>query len=67
MIASPRPIPSPGFGRFVRFISPESLADGIEDECAAASNQDSTSGDLRLTISDGQPALPFLFNQLASA
>ena len=55
-----------GFGRLVRVLAPSSLVDWAQDELEAAREQYDGAAP-RLTDSDGQPALPFLFNQMARA
>jgi predicted DNA-binding transcriptional regulator YafY len=54
-----------GFGRLVRVLGPPPLVDWILDELEQTRHQ-YTSGAFRVD-SDLQPALPFLFGQIASA
>lgn len=56
-----------GFGRYVRVLAPASLVDWAADELQQAHEQYASDGPPRLTDRDGQPALPFLFTQLAGA
>jgi predicted DNA-binding transcriptional regulator YafY len=56
-----------GFGRFVRVLGPSSLVDWTQEELDDAREQYAAGGGARLTDSDRQPALPFLFNRLSSA
>jgi predicted DNA-binding transcriptional regulator YafY len=55
-----------GFGRLVRVLGPPSLVEWAQDELDAA-RQQYDGGVPRLTDSEGQPALPFLFSQIARA
>jgi predicted DNA-binding transcriptional regulator YafY len=56
-----------GFGRYVRVLGPGRLVDWALEELDQTREQYGSGGEWRLTDSDGQPALPFLFNRLASA
>jgi predicted DNA-binding transcriptional regulator YafY len=56
-----------GFGRYVRVLGPAHLVDWALEELDQTREQYVSGGEWRLTDSDGQPALPFLFNRLASA
>jgi predicted DNA-binding transcriptional regulator YafY len=55
-----------GFGHLVRVLGPASLVEWAQEELAAARDQYDGST-TRLTDGEGQPALPFLFNQIARA
>ena len=56
-----------GFGRFVRVLAPASLVDWTQEELDDARAQYTSDGGARLTDSEGQPVLPFLFPRLANA
>jgi predicted DNA-binding transcriptional regulator YafY len=56
-----------GFGRLVRVLAPGSLVNWVLEELDDTRDQYASGGAARLTDSEGQPALPFLFNRLASA
>jgi predicted DNA-binding transcriptional regulator YafY len=56
-----------GFGRYVRVLAPADLVDWAHEELDEAREQYVEGGAARLTDSELQPALPFLFNRLASA
>ncbi len=56
-----------GFGRYVRVLAPAALVAWVADEAEETMAQYPPRGARPLTESDGQPALPFLFNRLASA
>jgi hypothetical protein len=56
-----------GFGRFVRVLAPSDLADWIREELDQARQQYEGGESARVSDSDIQPGLPFLFNRLASA
>ena len=55
-----------GFGHLVRVLGPDNLVDWARNELDAAREQ-YEGAVARLTDSEGQPALPFLFNQIARA
>jgi predicted DNA-binding transcriptional regulator YafY len=56
-----------GFGRFVRVLAPSGLVDWIEEELNQAHRQYAAGDNARVTDSDIQPGLPFLFNRLVDA
>jgi proteasome accessory factor B len=56
-----------GFGRYVRVLTPATLVAWVQDEVEGTLAQYPSRGTPRPTENDGQPALPFLFNRLASA
>jgi predicted DNA-binding transcriptional regulator YafY len=56
-----------GFGRSVRVLAPISLVDWVFEELDDARQQYETGPSARVSESDLQPALPFLFSKIASA
>lgn len=56
-----------GFGRYVRVLAPAGLVDWALDELDQAREQYESGSPWRIADGEGQPVLPFLFNQLASA
>ena len=56
-----------GFGRLVRVITPAHLVDWVEEELDQAHEQYGSGDHARVTDSDVQPSLPYLFNRLANA
>ena len=56
-----------GFGRLVRVITPAHLVDWVEEELDQAHEQYGSGDHARVTDSDVQPSLPYLFNRLVSA
>jgi proteasome accessory factor B len=56
-----------GFGRFVRVLAPDPLVEWIEEELDQAREQYASGAGVRVTDSDIQPGLPFLFNRLVTA
>jgi predicted DNA-binding transcriptional regulator YafY len=56
-----------GFGHLVRVLAPASLVDWMLEELDDTREQYVSGSAARLTDSEGQPALPFMFNRLASA
>ena len=56
-----------GFGRYVRVLGPAHLVEWTFEELDQAREHYVSGGAWRLTDSDGQPVLPFLFDRVASA
>ena len=56
-----------GFGRLVRVVAPPHLVDWIQEELDQARQQYESGDHARVTDSDVQPSLPYLFNRLSSA
>ncbi len=56
-----------GFGRYVRVLAPRQLVEWTREELEAAREQYDAGAASRMTDSDVQPPLPFLFGRIASA
>ncbi len=56
-----------GFGRAVRVLAPATLVEWVAEELDGARLQYESGGAVRVTDSDLQPGLPFLFNQIGTA
>ncbi len=56
-----------GFGRFVRVTAADHLVEWVEEELDQARQQYAGGAGIRVTDSDMQPGLPFLFNRLVTA
>jgi proteasome accessory factor B len=56
-----------GFGRYVRVLGPVHLVEWAFEELDQAREHYVSGGAWRMTDSDGQPLLPFLFDRVASA
>ena len=56
-----------GFGRFVRVMGPDHHVEWVEEELDQARQQYASGANVRVTDSDIQPGLPFLFNRLVTA
>jgi predicted DNA-binding transcriptional regulator YafY len=56
-----------GFGRFVRVVAPPSLVEWVVQELDRAKEQYESGAFARVLDSDAQPALPFLFSNIATA